>query len=415
VRQPEPELIRRQEQGPAHAVAPQDAYRRAQLNRNGLRPADLLALQRAVGNRGVQRMVAQRQQLRGIIGGAVQLQGGLEDEEPLQSPLATAQRQTAEEEEEPLQGRFETAQRQGAEDEELQMKAAPTAPAQLEAKSPPSPNRTGLPDGLKTGIESLSGMAMDHVQVHYNSAQPAQLNALAYAQGSDIHLAPGQEQHLPHEAWHVVQQAQGRVKPTMQMQDGVPVNDDEGLEHEADVMGVKALQIRRADQVTTGPLAQVTIADPRGIEWRDASEFRRTAIVASGDKVGLNSASTWPVPPEQASPPPIQRLPMSNKGMKDCGFQWYDGDEWIWWNEKGKEPNHVSAIRTAQEVKHIHAKTTFKGAKVNRVDWEESDEGDWEGPKTNKKQAAEEWDEWLPQAMAAGESTIRWLKTFRKE
>ena len=30
-------------------------------------------------------------------------------------------------------------------------------------------------------------------------------DALAYAQGSDIHLAPGQEQHLPHEAWHVVQ------------------------------------------------------------------------------------------------------------------------------------------------------------------------------------------------------------------
>jgi len=84
-------------------------------------------------------------------------------------------------------------------------------------------------------------MSLDHVKVHYNSAQPAQLNALAYAQGTDIHIAPGQEQHLPHEAWHVVQQAQGRVQPTMQMKDGVPVNDDAGLEHEADVMGAKAL------------------------------------------------------------------------------------------------------------------------------------------------------------------------------
>ena len=82
---------------------------------------------------------------------------------------------------------------------------------------------------------------MDNVNVHYNSSQPAQLNALAYTQGSDIHVAPGQEQHLPHEAWHVVQQAQGRVQPTMQMKDGVPVNDDEGLEHEADVMGAKAV------------------------------------------------------------------------------------------------------------------------------------------------------------------------------
>jgi hypothetical protein len=67
------------------------------------------------------------------------------------------------------------------------------------------------------------------------------LNAHAYAQGSEIHVAPGQERHLPHEAWHVVQQAQGRVKPTMQMKAGVPVNDDAGLESEADVMGAKAL------------------------------------------------------------------------------------------------------------------------------------------------------------------------------
>ena len=37
---------------------------------------------------------------------------------------------------------------------------------------------------------------MDHVKVHYNSSQPAQLNALAYAQGSDIHIGPGQEKHL---------------------------------------------------------------------------------------------------------------------------------------------------------------------------------------------------------------------------
>ena len=103
------------------------------------------------------------------------------------------------------------------------------------------PNNTGLPDNLKSGIESMSGMSMDSVRVHYNSAQPAQLNALAYAQGTDIHVAPGQEQHLPHEAWHVVQQAQGRVQPTMQMKEGVPINDDRGLEHEADVMGAKAL------------------------------------------------------------------------------------------------------------------------------------------------------------------------------
>ncbi|WP_083330544.1 MULTISPECIES: DUF4157 domain-containing protein [Pseudoalteromonas] len=102
-------------------------------------------------------------------------------------------------------------------------------------------NTTGLPDNLKSGMESLSGMSLDHVKVHYNSSKPAMVQAHAYAQGSDIHLAPGQSHHLPHELGHVVQQAQGRVKPTTQV-NGMNVNDNAALEHEATVMGNKALQ-----------------------------------------------------------------------------------------------------------------------------------------------------------------------------
>jgi len=138
-------------------------------------------------------MVAQRLQLRGVFGDAAQFRGGPEDTR-----------------------------------------------ADLERVSVPRSNKTGLPDGLKSGVESLSGISLDNVKVHYGSAQPAQLNALAYAQGAEIHVAPGQERHLPHEAWHVVQQAQGKVAPTINV-DGVPVNDDERLEHEADSMGAKAL------------------------------------------------------------------------------------------------------------------------------------------------------------------------------
>ncbi len=103
-------------------------------------------------------------------------------------------------------------------------------------------NKTGMPDNLKAGVENLSGVALDDVKVHYNSSRPAQLNALAYAQGTDIHVGPGQEKHLPHEAWHVVQQKEGRVKPTLQMKEGVPVNDDPGLEKEADMMGAKVMR-----------------------------------------------------------------------------------------------------------------------------------------------------------------------------
>ncbi|MBE9062403.1 DUF4157 domain-containing protein [cf. Phormidesmis sp. LEGE 11477] len=102
-------------------------------------------------------------------------------------------------------------------------------------------SNTGLPDNLKTGIENLSGYSMDDVKVHYNSGKPAQFQTHAYAQGADIHLASGQEKHLPHEAWHVVQQKQGRVKPTMQMKGDVKINDDVDLEKEADVMGLRSL------------------------------------------------------------------------------------------------------------------------------------------------------------------------------
>jgi hypothetical protein len=105
---------------------------------------------------------------------------------------------------------------------------------------------TGLPAPLKAGVEALSGVGMEDVKVHHGSAQPARLQAHAFTQGTDIHLAPGQEGHLPHEAWHVVQQAQGRVRPTMQMKGGVAINEDAGLEREADVMGSRAAALGRA-------------------------------------------------------------------------------------------------------------------------------------------------------------------------
>ncbi|WP_208108167.1 DUF4157 domain-containing protein [Paludibacterium purpuratum] len=101
----------------------------------------------------------------------------------------------------------------------------------------------GLPAQLRQGIESLSGFDMSDVRVHRNSDKPAQLQAHAYAQGGDIYLGSGQDQHLPHEAWHVVQQRQGRVRPTLQMKTGVAVNDDAGLEREADAMGESAMRL----------------------------------------------------------------------------------------------------------------------------------------------------------------------------
>lgn len=103
-------------------------------------------------------------------------------------------------------------------------------------------NTAALPEGLKAGIEKLSGLSMDDVRVHYNSQKPVQMQAESYAYGNDIHIAPGQEKHIAHEAWHIVQQKQGRVKPTMG-RDGIDIADDPKLDCEADVMGAKALII----------------------------------------------------------------------------------------------------------------------------------------------------------------------------
>ncbi len=111
------------------------------------------------------------------------------------------------------------------------LESAGTAPPPAVA----APNRTGLPDRLKAGVEALSGLAMDDVRVHRESPEPAKLGALAFAKGSEIHLGPGQERHLPHEAWHVVQQKQGRVIPTLQTK-GILLNHDLALEREADSM-----------------------------------------------------------------------------------------------------------------------------------------------------------------------------------
>lgn len=156
---------------------------------------------------------------------------------------APLQRLEEEEEENPLQGKMEDAPRR---------------------------NETGLPDNLKAGVESLSGYSLDDVRVHYNSSKPATVQALAYTQGTDIHVAPGQEKHLPHEAWHVAQQMAGRVSPTTNI-NGMPVNDNAALEHEADDMGEKALKesvpmqlkSNKRTQISSGTVKQLKLAKDR--------------------------------------------------------------------------------------------------------------------------------------------------------
>lgn len=95
------------------------------------------------------------------------------------------------------------------------------------------PNLTGIPTQMKLDFERQSGLSFDDVRVHYNSDKPAQLQALAYTQGTQVYVGPGQERHLPHELRHIVQQKQGRVRANGII-NNVPVNIETSLEREAD-------------------------------------------------------------------------------------------------------------------------------------------------------------------------------------
>jgi hypothetical protein len=166
------------------------------------------------------------------------------------------------------------------------------AEASLRPASPPvqrKPNATGMPARLKAGVEHLSGLAMDDVRVNTNSSKPATVQAHAYTQGTNIYVAPGQEQHLPHEAWHVVQQKQGRVKPTLQMK-GMAINDDGALERDADRMGTLAHQIGNTSSHTETAVRASRPSDPshdksvvqrfldeKALEGKDPSQLKALA------------------------------------------------------------------------------------------------------------------------------------------
>lgn len=218
--------------------------------------------------------------------------------------------------------------------------------SQAHSRETQSVNKTGLPTPLKTGMESLSGIDLSDVRVHYNSEKPAQLQALAYAQGEHIYLGAGQEQHLPHEAWHVVQQKQGRVKPTLRMKEGVSINDNPILEKEADVMGKKAILGRKENAFPLFPLQMMQERKNQTIqcidnlekdrnEWlnnlKELSNLREDKVgkpikFESGDiiKIGKIDSGKWKIISEKQGHPVYvqhiisEEIDKITKELSDC-------------------------------------------------------------------------------------------------
>ena len=179
-------------------------------------------------------------------------------------------------------------------------------------------NNTGLPNNLKSGVESLSGLSMNDVKVHFNSSRPAQLHALAYTQGTDIHVAPGQEKHLPHEAWHVVQQMQWRVRPTMKM-NGVEVNDDPALEREADLMGEKAAHANYQSSRT--PVNSDLNYSTAQFKW-DSNKYKTAT----------------------------DKREVIEKHLKKIGYTGVDFNKLIWLDISGYIEKHIKCVSSDEDV-----------------------------------------------------------------
>ncbi|WP_197684496.1 eCIS core domain-containing protein [Mucilaginibacter mallensis] len=204
-------------------------------------------------------------------------------------------------------------------------KAAKGYPAVTRFAQPPASSAdgsNGLPHQLQQGVEALSGMSMAGTSVHYNSSAPAQIGALAYAAGNQIHLGPGQEQHLPHEAWHVVQQKQGRVKPTLQAK-GLAINDDHTLETEADVMGQRAMQLKTSDDTPVTPLnnpalQSADVAQRKiGLEFQAVKSifFKRDEIKEK--KLGEHTNGYFEVQSDGSTIPDMKELELVTKPVEE--------------------------------------------------------------------------------------------------
>lgn len=107
-----------------------------------------------------------------------------------------------------------------------------------------------MPVATRSKMESAFNTSFADVRVHEGNHVDS-VGAIAYTQGNHIHFAPGRfnpttssgQALLGHELAHVVQQRQGRVKPTTQV-NGLPVNDQTVLEREADTLGQRAAQMK---------------------------------------------------------------------------------------------------------------------------------------------------------------------------
>jgi hypothetical protein len=167
--------------------------------------------------------------------------------------------------------------------------AAPPAPAEAvpgrarrdeeAVQRKPNVQRVQVPqDEERPPVPNL-GANMNEVAAHRNPQRPAQIGAQAFAQGNNIHLGRGQEQHLPHEAWHVAQQ-QGRVRQDDEAAQRKPTASDGGFQADSSVE-----QSLAAKKGHGNPLPDDVRVD---MEARFGTDFSRVTIHTGSSAGRLN-------------------------------------------------------------------------------------------------------------------------------
>jgi hypothetical protein len=144
----------------------------------------------------------------------------------------------------------------------------------------------GLPGPVKERMESAFGADFSRVRIHEDGAA-GKVGAEAFTRGNDLHFAPGRfqpdtekgQQLIGHELAHVVQQSQGRVSASFQAK-GLAINDDAGLEAEADAQGARAARgekvanLGREVDCGFGTIAQCYVEQKlSGKDWRVSDDL----------------------------------------------------------------------------------------------------------------------------------------------
>lgn len=181
-----------------------------------------------------------------------------------------------------------------------------------------------LPEALQAKLEELFGASLADVRIHVGR-EPLAIGAHAFTSGSDVVFAPGQfdprtaagQRLLGHELTHVLQQRSGRARNPFGS--GLAIVQDQGLEAEAERMGLRAASLLSA---SAHPVQPRRLVSPGRTVLRAPAPGRRSAVVQRHvwELLGTqsNPGGSWRVTnwDGQGVPPPPPDVNISAIGLQ---------------------------------------------------------------------------------------------------